>query len=128
MPEQYYDSAFLDRLHFYIPGWEVDIIREMFSDGYGLSWIIWLKFCGPFAMMILTVHRTFPNFKRYLATGSRPGIENVCFPGLDTKLYPHGEATEKKRSRGATICHPGRKPGKCSLCASIRLRHGQFWL
>ena len=30
------DSAFLDRIHFYIPGWEVDIIRgEMFSDGYG---------------------------------------------------------------------------------------------
>ena len=29
-------SNFLDRLHFYIPGWEVDIIRgEMFSDGYG---------------------------------------------------------------------------------------------
>ena len=36
LPEKYHDSAFLDRLHFYIPGWEVDIIRgEMFSDGYG---------------------------------------------------------------------------------------------
>ena len=36
LPPQYHDSAFLDRLHFYIPGWEVDIIRgEMFSDGYG---------------------------------------------------------------------------------------------
>jgi ATP-dependent Lon protease len=36
LPEQYHDSAFLDRLHFYIPGWEVDIIRgEMFSAGYG---------------------------------------------------------------------------------------------
>ena len=36
LPEQYHDSAFLDRIHYYIPGWEVDIIRgEMFSDGYG---------------------------------------------------------------------------------------------
>ena len=36
VPPQYYDSAFLDRLHFYIPGWEIEIIRgEMFSDGYG---------------------------------------------------------------------------------------------
>ena len=36
LPEQYHDSAFLDRIHFYLPGWEVDIIRgEMFSDGYG---------------------------------------------------------------------------------------------
>ena len=33
---KFYDSAFLDRIHFYIPGWEVDIIRgEMFSSGYG---------------------------------------------------------------------------------------------
>jgi len=36
LPDKFYDSAFLDRLHFYIPGWEVDIIRgEMFSSGYG---------------------------------------------------------------------------------------------
>ena len=36
LPESYHDSAYLDRLHYYIPGWEVDTIRgEMFSDGYG---------------------------------------------------------------------------------------------
>lgn len=36
LPDKFHDSAFLDRLHFYIPGWEVDIIRgEMFSSGYG---------------------------------------------------------------------------------------------
>jgi len=36
LPSKFYDSAFLDRIHFYIPGWEVDIIRgEMFSSGYG---------------------------------------------------------------------------------------------
>ncbi|MCB5292348.1 hypothetical protein BJQ90_01783 [Arthrobacter sp. SO3] len=36
LPESYHDPAFLDRLHFYIPGWEVDTIRsEMFSAGYG---------------------------------------------------------------------------------------------
>ncbi|WP_286810038.1 BREX system Lon protease-like protein BrxL, partial [Marinobacter sp. UBA2678] len=27
LPDKFYDSAFLDRIHFYIPGWEVDIIR-----------------------------------------------------------------------------------------------------
>ena len=37
LPESYHDSAYLDRLHFYIPGWEVETIRgEMFSDGYGI--------------------------------------------------------------------------------------------
>ena len=36
LPKSYHDSAFIDRLHAYIPGWEVDVIRgEMFSNGYG---------------------------------------------------------------------------------------------
>lgn len=36
LPKDYYDSAFLDRIYAYIPGWEVDKLRnEMFSDGYG---------------------------------------------------------------------------------------------
>src|SRR5690606_31381014 len=36
LPPQYHDSAFIDRLHMYVPGWEVDVIRgEMFSNGYG---------------------------------------------------------------------------------------------
>lgn len=36
LPDKFHDSAFLDRLHSYIPGWEVDVIRgEMFSSGYG---------------------------------------------------------------------------------------------
>lgn len=36
LPSQFHDSAFIDRLHAYLPGWEVDIIRgEMFTSGYG---------------------------------------------------------------------------------------------
>ncbi len=36
LPKDYYDTAFLDRIHAYIPGWEVDKLRnEMFSNGYG---------------------------------------------------------------------------------------------
>lgn len=36
LPEKFGDSAFLNRIHCYISGWEVDIIRgEMFSGGYG---------------------------------------------------------------------------------------------
>ncbi|CAE6791964.1 BREX system Lon protease-like protein BrxL [Paraburkholderia domus] len=36
LPPQFHDSAFIDRLHAYLPGWEVDIIRgEMFASGYG---------------------------------------------------------------------------------------------
>ena len=36
LPSQFHDSAFIDRLHAYLPGWEVDVIRgEMFTAGYG---------------------------------------------------------------------------------------------
>jgi|TARA_R110002073_G_scaffold29145_4_gene92067 ATP-dependent Lon protease len=36
LPPQFHDSAFIDRLHAYLPGWEVDVIRgEMFTKGYG---------------------------------------------------------------------------------------------
>lgn len=36
LPPQFHDSAFIDRLHSYLPGWEIDVIRsEMFTSGYG---------------------------------------------------------------------------------------------
>jgi ATP-dependent Lon protease len=36
LPNQFHDSAFIDRLHAYLPGWEIDVIRsEMFTKGYG---------------------------------------------------------------------------------------------
>lgn len=37
LPDAYHDLfTFLDRVHFFIPGWEVDIIRsELFTDGFG---------------------------------------------------------------------------------------------
>ncbi|UOM36740.1 BREX system Lon protease-like protein BrxL [Acuticoccus sp. I52.16.1] len=36
LPKQFHDSAFIDRLHAYLPGWEVDVIRgDMFTVGYG---------------------------------------------------------------------------------------------
>lgn len=36
LPPEFHDSAFIDRLHSYLPGWEVEVIRsELFSEGYG---------------------------------------------------------------------------------------------
>ena len=36
LPKDYYDTAFLDRLHCYLAGWEVQKLRnEMFTDNYG---------------------------------------------------------------------------------------------
>ena len=45
LPDKYYDPAFIDRLHAFLPGWEVDIIRgEMFSSGFGFVVTTSLKF------------------------------------------------------------------------------------
>ncbi|THV60836.1 BREX system Lon protease-like protein BrxL [Flagellimonas alvinocaridis] len=36
LPKDYYDTAFLDRMHCYLPGWEVQKLRnEMFTSEYG---------------------------------------------------------------------------------------------
>lgn len=36
LPPQFHDSAFIDRLHAYVPGWEIDVIRaQMFTKGFG---------------------------------------------------------------------------------------------
>ena len=36
LPDKYIDSAFLDRLHCFLPGWETSPVRsELFSEGFG---------------------------------------------------------------------------------------------
>jgi len=94
LPEQYHDSAFLDRLHFYIPGWEVDIIRgEMFSAGYG--------FVVDYLAEILRNLRNHDFSHLYrdhfelcadLSDRDRTGVQKT-FSGLMKILYPHREAT-----------------------------------
>ena len=116
LPEQYYDSAFLDRLHFYIPGWEVDIIRgEMFSDGYG--------FVVDYLAEILRTFRNHDFSQRYteyfellsdISTRDRDGI-NKTLSGLMKVLYPHGEATDKEIEEVLQFAIEGRKRIKMQL-------------
>ena len=40
LPEKYYDSAFLDRIHFYIPGWEVELSAARCSRMATALWSI----------------------------------------------------------------------------------------
>jgi len=94
LPEKYYDPAFLDRLHAFLPGWEVDIIRgEMFSDGYG--------FVVDYIAEILRHLRNQDFSDRYqanfdissdIATRDRDAV-NKTFSGLMKILFPNGEQT-----------------------------------
>lgn len=110
LPESYHDSAYLDRLHFYIPGWEVDTIRgEMFSNGYG--------FVVDYIAEVLKSMRNADYSDRYqqhftlgseISTRDRDGI-NKTFSGLMKILYPHGEATKEEIEEVLRFAVEGRK-------------------
>lgn len=110
LPENYHDSAFLDRIHHYIPGWEIDIIRgEMFSDGYG--------FVVDYIAEILKSMRVQDFSDRYtpyftlssdISTRDRDGIHKT-FSGMMKILYPHGEATREQIEEILRLSIEGRK-------------------
>ena len=116
LPEQYHDSAFLDRIHYYIPGWEVDIIRgEMFSDGYG--------FVVDYLAEILRSLRDHDYSDRYqehftlvseISTRDRDGIHKTV-SGLIKILYPDGEASPEEIEEMLKVAIEGRKRVKDQL-------------
>jgi ATP-dependent Lon protease len=116
LPEKYYDSAFLDRLHFYIPGWEIDIIRgEMFSSGYG--------FVVDYLAEILRTMRSHDYSQKYaehftllkdISTRDRDGI-NKTFSGLMKILYPSGDASKEEMEELLRFAIEGRKRVKDQL-------------
>ncbi|MEI6314958.1 MAG: BREX system Lon protease-like protein BrxL, partial [Syntrophus sp. (in: bacteria)] len=95
LPDQYIDSAFLDRIHAYSPGWESPIISsELFSFGYG--------FIVDYLAEILKHMRNEDftgNYKGHmeiaseLSTRDETGIEKT-FSGLMKLIYPDGTCSE----------------------------------
>lgn len=116
LPDKFYDSAFLDRIHYYIPGWEVDIIRgEIFSNGYG--------FVVDYLAEILRSLRNHDYSDRYkeyfslssdISTRDRDGI-NKTFSGLMKILFPHGGATKEEIEELLRFAIEGRKRIKDQL-------------
>lgn len=110
LPEAYHDPAYLDRLHHYIPGWEVDIIRgEMFSSGYG--------FVVDYIAEVLKSMRSKDYSDRYqqhfmlspdISTRDRDGIHKT-FSGLMKILYPDGEASREELEEILRYAIEGRK-------------------
>ena len=116
LPEKFYDSAFLDRVHFYIPGWEIDVIRgEMFSTGYG--------FVVDYLAEILRSLRNHDYSEVYkahftlspdISTRDRDGIHKT-FSGLMKVLYPQGEASKTEIEELLQFAIEGRKRVKDQL-------------
>lgn len=116
LPKQYHDSAFLDRLHFFVPGWEVDIIRtEMFSQGFGfvvdyLSEILKTQRDDDFTQLFAP-HFTLSSS---ISTRDRDAI-NKTFSGMMKLLFPHREATESEIEEILVWAIEGRKRVKDQL-------------
>jgi len=116
LPVQYYDSAFLDRLHSYIPGWEVEVIRaEMFTSGFG--------FVVDYLAEILRKLRTYDYTHHYqqhfrlsseISTRDRDGV-NKTFSGLMKILFPSGEASKEDMELILELAIEGRKRVKDQL-------------
>ncbi len=116
LPAKYHDTAFLDRLHFYIPGWEMDIIRgEMFTGGYG--------FIVDYLAEILKKLRNedysqlyTPYFELHsdISTRDRDAIHKT-FSGLVKIMFPNQDATKQEVEALLKFAIEGRKRIKDQL-------------
>lgn len=116
LPPNFHDSAFLDRIHFYIPGWEVDIIRgEIFSSGFG--------FVVDYLAEVLRSQRNYDYSNLYatditlseeISTRDRDAIHKT-FSGLMKILFPHRVATKAEIEKVLRFSIEGRKRVKDQL-------------
>ena len=119
LPETYRNSdgqAILDRLHCFLPGWEMDNLRnDMFSTGFG--------FVVDYLAEVLRSLRSYDFSDRYqdrftlssdISTRDRDGI-NKTFSGLMKILFPHGGETEEEVEEILRFSMEGRKRVKDQL-------------
>ena len=119
LPETYRNSdgqAILDRMHWFLPGWEMENLRsEMFSDGYG--------FVVDYLAEVLRSLRNHDYADLYtehfslssdISTRDRDGI-NKTFSGLMKILFPHGGASKDEIEELLKFAIEGRKRVKDQL-------------
>lgn len=97
LPKAYYDTAFLDRIHSYLPGWEVQKLRnDLFTDGYG--------FIVDYLAEVLKELRKDDFSQGYtkhfelsekITTRDRTAILKT-FSGLAKIIYPDGVMTKEQ--------------------------------
>ncbi|QAY59795.1 BREX system Lon protease-like protein BrxL [Microbacterium protaetiae] len=116
LPDAYRDPAWLDRIHHYIPGWEVEPIRsEMFSTGYGfvvdyLAEILRAKRSEDFS----DKYKGFFSLDSSISTRDQDGIRKT-FSGLMKLVHPTGKATEDELRALLEFAIEGRKRVKDAI-------------
>lgn len=95
LSKDYYDTALLDRIHAYLPGWEIQKLRnDMFASDYG--------FIVDYLAEVLKELRKEDRTKDYceffvlsdsITTRDRTSIEKT-YAGLSKIIYPNGRMTQ----------------------------------
>lgn len=123
------DMAFIDRLHFYLPGWEVPKMRnDMFTDHYGFV----VDYMAE-ALRELRRHNFTEITDRHFTMGShlvardRKAVKRTV-SGLMKIIYPHGDATKEELAELLEFAMEGRRRVKEQLkkMGSFEYYHTSF--
>jgi ATP-dependent Lon protease len=110
------DMAFLDRIHFYIPGWEIPKMRiEFFTDSYGFIVDYFAE-----ALRELRRHNFTELVDRQFSFGSHLNARDVkaarkTIAGLAKLLYPHREMIKDELAELLELALEGRRRVKEQL-------------
>lgn len=110
------DMAFLDRIHFYLPGWEVPKMRvEYFTEHYGFV----VDFLAE-ALRELRKHNFTETLDHYFSLGSHLNARDVkavrkTTSGLMKLVYPDGEVSRDELAELVEVALEGRRRVKEQL-------------
>lgn len=123
------DMAFIDRIHFYLPGWEIPKMRnDLFTDHYGFV----VDYLAE-ALRALRKHTFSETFDHQFSLGSHLNARDrkavrKTFSGLMKLLYPHGEASADEQREILEFAIEGRRRVKEQLkkMGSFEYYHTSF--
>ena len=110
------DMAFLDRLHYYIPGWEIPKMRiEYFTDHYGFIVDYFAE-----ALKEMRKYNYTEYLDRYFSLGSHLNARDVkavrkTVSGLIKLIHPHGEVSKDELVELLELAIEGRRRVKEQL-------------
>lgn len=110
------DMAFLDRIHFYIPGWELPKMRiEHFTEHYGFV----VNYLAE-ALRELRRHNFTEIVDRHFSLGAHLNARDVkavrkTVSGLTKLLYPNGEISREELAELVEVALEGRRRVKEQL-------------
>lgn len=110
------DMAFLDRIHFYLPGWEIPKMRiEFFTNHYGLV----VDYLAE-ALRELRRHNYSERIDHHFSLGSHLNARDVkavrkSVAGLIKLIHPHGQFEKEELAEILEIALEGRRRVKEQL-------------